>query len=457
MFSTRLNVLILLFFAVLLPNQSVSAKEEPVEIYFFYSKSCPHCHEQIPLMQALEQNNPELKILAYEIHDSNAIWDSFLKKHNIQYRGFPRTFIGDISFVGYSSSAVALEYSDVVQGYQGNRVQIVKAIEKLIGHKVSLGDFLEKHKENTVSTASFWPLLLPLLYLFSFLFLRRYFTEDNRKRLWQAGLAATFIISFFLFLAQLPGATVQAYAQSLPYPLFVGVIALADGFNPCAFTVLIILLSLLTYTKSRKDMILLGGTFIVTSAVMYFIFIMVLVLIGGFFLEQYGQIIMLLLGAGIAAAGILNVKDFFFFDKGGVSLSLSEKQKLQFSQKASGIVKGLGKKGGKLYLAIGGTIMLGIVVNLVELGCTAILPVVYLTTLVSRYDGYTAYSIWTAFYCLIYILPLLAILANFIYFFKSVRLSEQQGRLLKLTSGAFMLFFGILMIFKPEMLTFSWL
>lgn len=456
MFSSKIKLLILLFFSVLLTHQSALAQTEPVEIYFFYSKSCPHCHEQIPLMQALEENNPEIKILAYEIHDSNKIWDSFLKKYNIKYRGFPRTFIGDISFVGYSSSAVALEYSDVVQGYHGNRVQIVKAIEKRIGHKVSLGDFLEKHKEKNVSLTSFWPLLLPPLYLMSFIFMRRYFSEENKKRLWQAGFAATFIISFFLFLAQLPGATVQAYAQSLPYPLFVGAIALADGFNPCAFTVLIILLSLLTYTKSRRDMALLGGTFIVTSAVMYFIFIMVLVLIGGFFLEQYGQIIMLLLGAGIAAAGILNVKDFFFFDK-GVSLSLSEKQKLQFSQKASGIVKDLGKKGGKLYLAIGGTIMLGIVVNLVELGCTAILPVVYLTTLVSRYDSYTAYSIWTAFYCLIYILPLLAILANFIYFFKSVRLSEQQGRLLKLTSGAFMVFFGLLMIFKPEMLSFSWL
>lgn len=456
MFSSKIKLLILLFFSVLLTHQSALAQTEPVEIYFFYSKSCPHCHEQIPLMQALEENNPEIKILAYEIHDSNKIWDSFLKKYNIKYRGFPRTFIGDISFVGYSSSAVALEYSDVVQGYHGNRVQIVKAIEKRIGHKVSLGDFLEKHKEKNVSLTSFWPLLLPPLYLMSFIFMRRYFSEENKKRLWQAGLAATFIISFFLFLAQLPGATVQAYAQSLPYPLFVGAIALADGFNPCAFTVLIILLSLLTYTKSRRDMALLGGTFIVTSAVMYFIFIMVLVLIGGFFLEQYGQIIMLLLGAGIAAAGILNVKDFFFFDK-GVSLSLSEKQKLQFSQKASGIVKDLGKKGGKLYLAIGGTIMLGIVVNLVELGCTAILPVVYLTTLVSRYDSYTAYSIWTAFYCLIYILPLLAILGNFIYFFKSVRLSEQQGRLLKLTSGAFMVFFGLLMIFKPEMLSFSWL
>lgn len=448
-----LTVLLLIFFS---SSNKVFSSQQPVEIYFFYSKSCPHCAEQVPLMKALHENNPDLKVLAFEIHDSARIWNSFLKKYGIQYRGFPRTFIGDMSFVGYSSSSVALEYSDITQGYLGNRVQIVKAIEKLLGHPVSLGDFTETKTTGKVTIASFWPLLMPVVYLLAYLSLRTYLVHDNRKRIWQAGFAATIIISFFLLLAQLPGESIRLFAQTLPYPLFVGVIALADGFNPCAFTVLIILLSLLTYTKSRRDMLLLGGTFIVTSGIMYFIFIMILVMIGGFFLEQYGRVIMLLLGAAIAAAGLLNIKDFFFLDK-GVSLGLSENQKLQFSKQASGIVKGLSKQGGKLYLAIGGTIMLGVVVNLVELGCTAILPVVYLTTLVSRYDGYTAYALWTALYCFVYTLPLLAILANFIYFFKSVRLSEHQGRLLKLSSGGFMLFFGLLMIFKPEMLSFSWL
>ena len=42
-----------------------------------------------------------------------------------------------------------------------------------------------------------------------------------------------------------------------------------------------------------------------------------------------------------------------------------------------------------------------------------------------------------------------------VYVFKSVRLTENQGRLLKLTAGAFMLFFGLLMIFKPELLAFG--
>ena len=48
--------------------------------------------------------------------------------------------------------------------------------------------------------------------------------------------------------------------------------------------------------------------------------------------------------------------------------------------------------------------------------------------------------------------PLLAILFSFIYSFSSYRLKEEQGRFLKLFAGAFMVFFGLIMIAKPELL-----
>ena len=446
----------MLIIVLLLGGTGIPECADLCEVQFFYSKSCPHCKKQMVLMEALAANNADLKIHFYEVSEHQTIWQDYLDRYNIQYRGFPRTFIGSKTFVGYSNDAVALEYSDILQGYLGNRVQIVKAIEKMLGHKVQLGSFNQHSSFPKPTILQFWPLLLPLIFGLSYFVLKPWLIHENRVRLWQGGFAATSILSFFLLLAQLSDATIRAYAEGLPYPVFVTVIALADGFNPCAFTVLIILLSLLTYTKSRRDMILLGGTFIATSAIMYFIFIMLLVIVGGFFLERYGRVIMLLLGAAITGAGLLNIKDFFFLNK-GFSLSLSEQQKLKFTKQASGVVKDLGRKEGKLYLAVGGTITLGVFVNLVELGCTAILPVVYLTTLVGRYDSYFIYSAWTAFYCIIYVIPLLVILANFVYFFKSVRLSEKQGRLLKLISGAFMLLFGLLMMFKPEMLSFSWL
>ncbi len=106
---------------------------------------------------------------------------------------------------------------------------------------------------------------------------------------------------------------------------------------------------------------------------------------------------------------------------------------------------------------LGGTILLAIFVNIIELGCTAILPAVYMTSLLQYCDSnrWLCSIFWTGIYALIYIIPLMAILANFVYSFKSSRLSETQGKMLKLIAGIFMLFFGLLMIFKPELLSFS--
>jgi len=44
---------------------------------------------------------------------------------------------------------------------------------------------------------------------------------------------------------------------------------------------------------------------------------------------------------------------------------------------------------------------------------------------------------------------------NFIYSFKSARLTETQGRRLKLVAGLFMVFFGLVMIFQPNLLVFG--
>jgi hypothetical protein len=84
---------------------------------------------------------------------------------------------------------------------------------------------------------------------------------------------------------------------------------------------------------------------------------------------------------------------------------------------------------GKFAAAILATVLLAIFVNIIELGCTAILPTVYMATLVNscQTDALFCYSSWTAFYAAIYILPLLAILFSFIYSFSSYRLKEETG------------------------------
>ena len=280
-------------------------------------------------------------------------------------------------------------------------------------------------------------------------------TPESR-RLWTGGLVLTLIMSLFAFVALTPEGIVRQFADQLPFPLFVFTIAFVDGFNPCAFTVLAILLSLLTYTKHRRDMILVGTTFVITSGVLYFISIIVMITVGTIFLERYGAVVTVGLGIIITLAALINIKDFFFFKK-LFSLSLSEKQQKLITQKAAAIVRSLQAARGDRRLfaaALGGTILLSIVVNTLEFGCTAILPMIYFTRLFGVCQGgWNTCSLgWTAIYTTIYTIPLFGILLTFIFSFRSARVTESQGRVLKLLGGVFMLFFGLIMIFNPELL-----
>jgi glutaredoxin len=362
------------------------AEDKVVDVYFFHSKTCPHCVKQKPLMEYIDKHNEGVKLHAYEVNEHPQIWRDFLTTHQIKSAAVPRTLIGEKQFIGYSETDGELEYNPVYEGYIGYRNQIVKAIESELGQSLNL----TSSKRNIRLP---WQIaFLPILYLFSYPFIRKKLKTETKKRYWFGGAIATIIISLFLFLSLIPDVIIKEFARGLPFPLFVSTIALADGFNPCAFTVLIILLSLLTYTKSRKHMAIVGTTFVVTSAVMYFIFIIIMVLAGSVFLERYGAIFMSILGIIITIAGVINLKDYFFF-KQGISLSLSTEQQIVISQKAGKIAKELkaGETNKKMFLtALGGTILLAIFVNIVELGCTAILPAVYMTSLIQ----YCTQNIW---------------------------------------------------------------
>ncbi len=452
-----LKVLLSLILVCLLTLTSVplssQAGEKVLDIYFFYSQTCPHCVQQKPLMNYIDQHNEEVKLYAYEVKEHPEKWREFLAQHQIKSAAVPRTLIGEKLFIGYSEADGELEYNPIYIGYIGYKNQIVKAIESELGHSLNLPGSIVEYQLP-------WKIVwLPILYLFSYPLVRKKLKSETNKRYWLGGAIAIIIISSFLFLSLIPEPAIKEFAKGLPFPLFVSTIALADGFNPCAFTVLIILLSLLTHTKSRKQMAIVGSTFVATSAVMYFLFIMIMVLVGSVFLEKYGAIFMLILGSIITVAGVINLKDYFLF-KQGISLSLSTEQEVVIGQKAGKIAQELkaGEANKKMLLtALGGTVLLAIFVNIVELGCTAILPAVYMTSLIQycTQNIWLCFIFWTAIYAGIYIIPLLAILLNFIYSFKSSRLTERQGRILKLLGGTFMVFFGLVMIFKPELLMFG--
>jgi glutaredoxin len=452
-------------FPLLIPFSGMG-RVDPVEVDFFYSQTCPHCAEQKPLMEAIDQYNSHVLVHSHEVNQEFDRFKEFLSRYQIQSTAVPRTFIGDVNFIGYSSTDGPLEYSSVYAGYIGYRNQIIAAIEEAAGSPIQLSATESSqtpaiHAQN--SDGAPWGILFfPILYGLSYIFLRKKLQRPQWWGYWTGGLVGVTAASLFALIFLTPENSIRLFASNLPFPLFVTTIAAADGFNPCAFTVLVILLSLLTHTRSRRDMTLLGMTFIITSGIMYFIFILAMILVGSVFFDAYKSVFLVILGLIITAAGLVNIKDFFYF-KQGISLSLSQKEQVLVSRKASQIVRQLTSSQGNtkhFLVALLSTITLAVIVNVIELGCTAILPVVYMTSLLDRCSASTAlawlcWSGWTGLYALIYIVPLLMILGGFIYSLKSFRLTEQQGKILKLITGLIMLAFGIGMLLKPELLILS--
>lgn len=434
------------------------AKQLKGDVNLFYGQTCPHCHKEILFLDEIRSDYPNVTFNYFEASsiENYKLFDAFAELYNSSSSGVPRTFIGEKAFIGFDPGNGELVYSPSYKAYMGFKNQIQEAI----------GDLSQANNNGPGSTdpgdeegKSFLVFILILLYLPTYVIFRKKINKNEQnKRYWISGLSATIILAFFIFVLTVPESLISGYAQNLPFPFFVFVISLADGFNPCAFTVLFILLSLLTYTKSKRDMKLVGTIFILTSAIMYFLFIMLMIFAGAFFIERWGELILKILGIFILIAGVVNLKDYLWFGK-GVSLTLDEKEKSKIVKKARNIVKTLNDADNRrnLLRAIGATIFLAIGVNIVELGCTAILPTVYMGSLIGRYGTNLTnmHVLWTSLYAFVYVIPLFAILTNFIYAFKSNRITESQGRVLKLVAGVFMVLCGTIMILKPSLLMFG--
>jgi len=229
-------------------------------------------------------------------------------------------------------------------------------------------------------------------------------------------------------------------------------LGLADGFNPCAFFILTFLLAAMLYAASesldkkekRKRIFIVGLTFVCFSAAIYFLF-MGLWFNAFKFISGAGWLSIV---AGIIAlvAGIINIKDYFFFQR-GLSFTLPKSHKEEFIKKVGDL-----KKKRSLLALLTGTILIAVTVNLYELLCTFGIPMVYLRLLTMHSLSRLSYYAYLLLYNVVYILPLLVIVIIFGVTLGAHEFSKKNVQRLKLVSGFMVLFLGIVLIFKPILL-----
>jgi hypothetical protein len=177
-------------------------------------------------------------------------------------------------------------------------------------------------------------------------------------------------------------------ARALGLPLFTAAIGLLDGFNPCALWVLVFVLSLLVNLKDRGRVLLVGGTFVLASGLVYFAFMAAWLNV--FLVVGVSRPIQVTLGAAATLIGLVNLKDFVAFGR-GFSFSIPDSAKPTIYARMRAVLQAENIAG-----ALGAVIVLALLVNTVELLCTSGLPAVYTQVLVARdlpgwqYYGYLA-------------------------------------------------------------------
>lgn len=233
-------------------------------------------------------------------------------------------------------------------------------------------------------------------------------------------------------------------ASSLGLPLFTLSMGLLDGFNPCAMWLLLFLLSLLVRLKSRRRMALVAGTFVLVSGAVYYAFMAAWLNI--FLFVGMSPAIRTGLAGFAILIGIINVKDFVAAGR-GISLSIPASVKPGLYARIRDILKAQ-----SLAASLVGVAALAVIVNFVELLCTAGLPALYTAVLTQQQLGPFAHYAYLGLYIVGYIADDALMVTLAVIALGSAKLSERGGRTLKLLSGVAMLGLGAIMLLKPEWL-----
>ena len=223
---------------------------------------------------------------------------------------------------------------------------------------------------------------------------------------------------------------VEAYLPTLGTVL---VTALIDSINPCAIGVLILLVSIMIAFKTKKEMLFYG--------LMYVLAVFVTYVLAGFgilyflssiplFVSEYISIVV---GSLIIIAGLIEIKDFFWYGQ-GISLAIPPERAKQIHE--------MTKK-----VTLPGVLFLGAFVAGVELPCTGA-PYLAILLLLSQNFNFAAF-LMLILYNLIFVLPLIVILlmVNFGFKIQNIKRWKQNNRAyMSLATGIILILLGWLLI-----------
>jgi hypothetical protein len=257
------------------------------------------------------------------------------------------------------------------------------------------------------------------------------------------------IVALFCGLRTISPEQIAAFNTTIPFYLFTIIVAFVDSFNPCNLFAFILLLGILIQASESKSRVYLIGTIFIS--VVYIFYYLVMATWLNIF-NYIGLVEPLRLSIGVLSiiAGIINCKELFAFNR-GISFMISEKHKKILYGKMRNVRDIVAN--GKTSLLIFTTITLAVFTSFIELACTSGFPIIYTNVLATKYSMGSPYHYYSlALYNLIYITPLLFIIALIGFSIKSKQLSTKQAGLIKFISGFIMIVLGVILLANPGLL-----
>ena len=378
----------------------VSADEKTLRVYLFHQESCPHCKKEIQYLEELKNEYSNLDVVTYEV------------SQNVMNYNFMNRVIDKTGIVTNGQVPFTIIGTDYYIGFEDHVKKSIKdSIDKFLNDKNSI-DVIAKVKNG----------------------------EDVSNIKYNVDPKSTKVIPIFG----------EIDAKKVSLPLVAIVIGAVDGFNPCAMWVLLFLIGMLFHMKDKKKMWILGITFLLTSAVMYLLIMAAWLKVALSFMTVVWLRIFIAIVALVA--GLVNLNSYIKEKKrkdDGCEIVDEKKRKKMFTK----IKKITSEK--KFILAIFGIIALAISVNLVELACSAGLPLIFTQILALNDLSTFEYVIYMLIYILFFLIDDIVVFVIAMLTLNIKGISSKYGKYSHLIGGIIMILIGILMIFKPEWLMFQ--
>lgn len=416
----------LIVFAVfLLLPVSAKADEKVINIHLFYGNGCPHCAAEEEFLSDYLKDRTDVKLYKYEVwydsHNQELLSKVQKEMGTTNKNGVPFTVIGKKTIVGYADGVTDEQIKDAINYYLNNDYrdyagEITGKVKKAeVKEDITKDESkTEDKKENKIEKA------------------------DDTKDSDQTDENVTVPVLG------------KINAKKVSLPILAVVLGFVDGFNPCAMWILIFLITMLFNMKDRKKMWILGLTFILTSGIVYLMFMLAWLNLATFISKI--AFIRLLIAVIALVVGLINVYKYIDSlkkkDEGCDVVDKKDRKKIMEK-----IISITHEK--KFIIALLGIMVLAASVNIIELMCSIGIPLLFTQILAMNNLSTFSYMIYMFIYIFFFLIDDIVIFVISMVTLRVTGLSTKYTKYSHLVGGIIMLIIGLLLIIKPELLMFN--